>query len=260
MQLIDTHCHLTFPPLADNVDQVVQRSLDAGVKGWVTVGTDVEHSIRAIELTERFPSLFVAVGIHPHEAGKATRDHMDRVAQLATSRKVVALGETGLDLHYLHSCVEDQQRVFVWHLELAARLQMPVVIHSREAFDQTLEVLDRHPAVRQVVFHCFTGTPDQAKTVLERGFYLSFSVVVTFKNAGVLQEVAREAPSDRILIETDCPYLSPEPMRKQRTNEPALMVHTARFMATLRHMDLDALADMLTHNARRFYGLQPAEQ
>jgi TatD DNase family protein len=185
MQLIDTHCHLTFPPLSQDIDRVIQRSVAAGVTGWVTVATDLEHGVRALELAGRVSNLFTALGVHPHEAGKADPEDLDRIAEMAaSSKKVVALGETGLDLHYLHSSLADQQRVFAWHLEQASRLQMPVVIHSREAFVQTLEILDRYKGmVERVVFHCFTGTPEQARAATDRGFYVSFSGLVTFTNA-----------------------------------------------------------------------------
>lgn len=256
MALIDTHCHLTFGPLADDVDQVIRRSIAAGVTGWITVGTDLEHCQRAMALAERVPNLFVAVGVHPHQAGEATDDGLDRLAELAKGERVVAVGETGLDLHYLHCPVEDQKRVFIWHLELAARLGLPLVVHCRDAFDQTVEILDRYRDLAgRTVFHCFTGTAAQARAAIDRGFHLSFSGVVTFKNAADVQEAARNSPPDRVLIETDCPYLSPEPMRRQKTNEPALMVHTARFVAALRGMDLGPFAEAVTGNARRFFRL-----
>jgi TatD DNase family protein len=261
MQLIDTHCHLTFSPLAEEIDPVIQRSIRAGVTAWITVGTDPEQSLGAVRLAARWPGVYAVVGIHPHEAGKATREGLDRVVELAASAKVVALGETGLDLHYLHSSLEDQRRVFAWHLEQAARLKMPVVIHCRDAFEQTMEVLDEYrEKVDRVVFHCFTGSPDQAKTAMARGFYLSFSGVVTFRNARDLQQAAVDVPLDRVLVETDCPYLSPEPVRRQKINEPSLMIHTAGFMAGLRHMDLEFFAQAVTENARRFYSLPPVGQ
>jgi TatD DNase family protein len=256
MELIDTHCHLTFSPLAQEIEQVIQRSREAGVTGWVTVGTDLDHGQRAVDLAGRFQNLFAAVGIHPHEAGEATDEDLDRLADLAASKKVVAVGETGLDLHYRHSSLEDQQRVFARHIELAARRDMPLVVHSREAFGQTIEVLDRYNDLAgRVVFHCFTGTADQARAAVDRGFYLSFSGVVTFRNSRDIQDAARQTPLDRILIETDCPYLSPEPMRKQKVNEPSLMVHTASLLAGLRNVDLPTFAETVTDNARRFFCL-----
>jgi TatD DNase family protein len=257
MHLIDNHCHLTFPPLSEDIDQVIQRSIAAGVTGWITVATDLEHCVRALELTGRVSNLFAALGVHPHEAAKADPEDLNRILEMAASdKKVVALGETGLDLHYLHSSLADQQRVFAWHLEQASRLRMPVVIHSREAFEQTLEVLDRYKgALERVVFHCFTGTAEQARAITDRGFHVSFSGLVTFRSAAPVQRAAMEVPLDRILIETDCPYLSPEPMRKQKINEPSLMIHTAAFIAGLRRLDLALFADTLADNARRFYGI-----
>jgi len=256
MELIDTHCHLTYSPLAEVIDPVIRRSIAAGVTGWVTVGTDLDQCGRAIELAKRIPNLYVAVGVHPHQTKAATDDGLGRLVELAQSQKVVAVGETGLDLHYLHSPPEDQRRVFIWHLDLATRLGLPLVVHSREAFDQTLEILDLYRGrVSPIVLHCFTGTMAQAQAAIDRGFYLSFSGVATFKNARDVQEAARNVPLDRVLIETDCPYLSPEPMRRQKINEPAFMIHTALFLAGLRKMDLGQFVTTVTDNARRFYRL-----
>jgi TatD DNase family protein len=256
MQLIDTHSHLTFDPLFADIENVLQRSRDAGVTSWITVGTDADHNKKALDLAARFDNLYAAVGIHPHYAKSVTAQSITALKQIARNEKVVAIGETGLDFHYNFSVRIDQQRLFIEHLSIARELNLPVIIHCREAFDETIDILDRHASdIRKIVFHCFSGSPPQAKIVLAKGFYISFTGVVTFKNADVAREAARIVPSDRLMIETDCPYMSPEPMRKQKINEPALLVHTAGFIADLKKMDLDSFASAITSTTKSFFGL-----
>ncbi len=256
MELIDTHCHLTFEPLAGDVENIIARSKAAGVTGWITVGTDIEDSQKAIALTETFDNLYAAIGIHPHEAKNVTAESIKKLKQLAQHPKVVAIGETGLDFHYNFSLATDQQRLFAKQLEIASELKLPVIIHSREAFDQTLDVLERFGSdLPGVVFHCFSGSAEEAKLVLERGFYVSFTGVVTFKNADKTAAAAKAVPLDRLMLETDCPYMSPEPMRRQKANEPALMIHTARFLAELKQIPLDDFARAVTAASRAFFNL-----
>jgi TatD DNase family protein len=256
MELIDTHCHLTFDELANDVEQVLQRSRAAGVVGWITVGTDPQENQKAVELAERCENMYAAVGIHPHDARTADDGTLNELKQLAKSEKVVAIGETGLDYHYNHSPHEDQKRVFAQHLEIADGLNLPVIIHSREAFDETIEVLERYGAgLKEVVFHCFSGSAEQAKIVLEKGYFISFTGVVTFKNAEKTRRAAEVVPLERLMIETDAPYMSPEPMRKQKINEPAFMVHTARYLAQLKKMDLTDFAQKVTATSKTFFRL-----
>ncbi|HUS72711.1 MAG TPA: TatD family hydrolase, partial [Sedimentisphaerales bacterium] len=167
MQLIDTHCHLTFGQLADDVDQVIARSITAGVNSWITVGTDPDQNQKAIALTKKFDNMYAAIGIHPHDAKDATDQAIRQLNALAQNKKVVAIGETGLDFHYDHSPRDRQADVFAKHLELAGELDLPIIIHSREAFDETMKILERHGiGVNKIVFHCFSGSPEQAKIVL----------------------------------------------------------------------------------------------
>jgi TatD DNase family protein len=254
MNLIDTHAHLTFKQLADNVDEVLQRSREAGVTSWVTVGTDPNQNQKVIELTEKYDNLYAAVGIHPHEAKDVTTDTMIYLIKLAEHPKVIAIGETGLDYHYDHSPREDQKQVFTNHLQIASELKLPVIIHSREAFDDTIEIVDKFSSqIEKIVFHCFTGTADQAQIIVDKGMYISFTGAVTFKNAKNVQQAAQAIPLEKMMIETDCPYMSPEPMRKQRINEPALLVHTAEFLAGLKDVHPEEFADVTTANAQRFF-------
>ncbi len=256
MVLIDTHCHLTFEPLAEGVEAVLERSREAGVTGWITVGTSLEDSGKAVALAAQHESMHATVGIHPHDAKEADEQALDELRELARADGVVAIGETGLDFHYNFSKQPDQKRVFVAHLEIARELDLPVIIHSRNAFDETIEILDRHGAgLGGVVFHCFGGSADQADLLLERGYCISFTGVVTFKNAEAARQAAKSVPLDRLMVETDCPYMSPAPMRKQKPNEPALMVHTARLLAQLKGVSPGEFGQASTETAQRFFGL-----
>ncbi len=259
MELIDTHCHLTFEQLAGDIEAVVDRSRAAGVVGWITVGTDPQHNREAIELTEWFENMYATVGIHPHDAKDVAADTMAELKELAQSDKVVAIGETGLDFHYDFSPRQDQRRVFNAQLEIARELNLPVIIHCREAFDETIDILEQFIGLKGrlkgVVFHCFGGSARQARIVLDHGFYISFTGVVTFKNAEKTREAAKIVPTDRLMLETDCPYMSPAPMRKQKINEPALMVHTARFLAELKEMEPTDFARAVTVTSKSFFGL-----
>jgi len=256
MELIDTHCHLTFKQLADDVDQVIARSIAAGVTSWITVGTDPGHNQKAIELARKYDNMYATVGIHPHDAKDVTGQAIRQLHAIAQNKKVVAIGETGLDFHYDHSPRDKQAEVFKSHLQLASELALPVIIHSRESFDETMKILQQSgPDLKKVVFHCFSGSPEQARVVLDRGFYISFTGVVTFKNADSIRRAAEIVPLDRLMLETDCPYMSPEPMRKQRINEPALMVHTTKFLADLKGMEFDDFTAAVTATSKNFFNL-----
>jgi TatD DNase family protein len=271
MNFIDTHCHLTFvlrnsgsfaTATEKGFEQfgdtaaVIQRSREAGITGWVTVGTDLQDSTKAVELAERFKNMFAAVAIHPHEARTADDKTLGELKQLAKNKKVVAIGETGLDYHYDFSTPQQQRDCFERHLEIAAELNLPVIIHCREALDDTVKILESNSeGVRKVVFHCFSGSVEQAKVVLEKGWCISLTGVVTFRNAEKTREVAKFVPIERLMIETDSPYMSPEPMRKQKVNEPALLVHTARFIADLKGMELVKFAEQVTATTKQFFTL-----
>jgi TatD DNase family protein len=254
--LLEPHCHLAFAQFAGDIDAVVERSRAAGVTGWVTIGTNTQENRKAVELAGRFENMYATVGIHPHYAQNATADDFAEMKRLAQNQKVVAIGETGLDFHYAFSKQNDQKRVFAEQLELARQMNLPVVVHSRDAFDDTIEILDRFgEGVKRVVFHCFGGSAEQARIVIEKGFYISFTGAVTFKNAENLRQVAALVPLGRLMVETDCPYMSPEPMRKQKINEPALMVHTVKRLAELKEMDLADFVDSVTAVSRNFFDL-----
>ncbi|HEX6940673.1 MAG TPA: TatD family hydrolase [Longimicrobiales bacterium] len=259
--LFDSHCHLTDERLVGEVDEVVARARGAGVAGMVTIAADPEDMDAAVALAARFEGVWASVGVHPHVADRADAAVFDRIAELAGRAEVVALGETGLDYHYDNAPRDAQRRAFVRHIALGAELGLPVVVHSRSADEDTAAVLrDAGGSVRGVL-HCFAGGASLLEAALEVGWYVSFSGLVTFKNydGGAL---VRAVPGDRLLIETDSPYLAPVPMRGRR-NEPAFVRHVAEGVARLRGESYEAVAGRTARNAARFYGLpespRPAE-
>ena len=254
MSLIDSHCHLDSPEFDADRDQVVARALEAGVKHMVAIGTgsgppDLEAGTR---LADRYPQFYATVGIHPHDAAKASKSDIDRLAELLAHPKVVALGEIGLDYHYEFSPRETQTSVFIQQMEIAAAAKKPIVIHTREAWDDTAALLEQHWKPHGIggIMHCFSGGPADARRTLDLGFYLSFGGIVTFPKAIDVQAAAKDAPADRILVETDSPYLAPVPKRGKR-NEPALVVHTARKLADLRGQSLEEVSHLTSENLRR---------
>lgn len=252
--LIDSHCHLTFDGLRERVGAVLSRASAAGVTACVTVATDLADADRALALAAAHPTVRVAAGIHPHEAGKVSPGWDAALAEIVGRDDVYAVGETGLDYHYDFSDRSDQHRVFRRQLALAAAAGKPVVIHSREAHADTLAVLADFPSLSRGVFHCFTGTVAEAVELIDRGFWISLTGVVTFKRSDAIREVARLVPSDRLMVETDSPYLSPEPVRGVRPNEPAHLVHIAERIARERGVTLSEFAAMTSANTRRFFG------
>lgn len=257
MDLVDTHAHLTYSPLWEHLEEVLSRSRLAGVTRWITVGTSPEENRRAVECAERTDGLWAAVGYHPHHADQITADDLRLLRQTAAHPRVVAIGETGLDYHYLHSTADNQRRLFEAQLEIAADLQKPVIIHIRQAFEEALAILDLYRGrLPRVVIHCYSGSPQETEAVLRRGFFVSFTGIITFKKSETLRQSARMISPDQVMIETDCPYLSPEPVRKIQPNEPALLIHTAAALASLYEMSLEALAQKMTANSIKFFGLE----
>ena len=254
--LIDTHAHLTFDALSGDVPGVLERSARAGVSHVITVGTDVADSRRAIALAARYDNVSAVAGIHPHEAAKVTPGTCETLRDLLDHPQVVAVGEIGLDYFYDHSDRVSQRQVFEAQLEIARDFDLPLVIHSREAIEDTVVILRRSGFDdRRVVFHCFTGTADEARLLADHGWRTSFTGVVTFRKSETLQAIARDYPADRLMLETDAPYLSPEPVRKIQPNEPAHVRYTAEFLARLRGEPLDELITRTTRNAEAFFSL-----
>lgn len=250
--MIDTHCHLTDPRLEEQLDSVLHRASAAGVSRMVTIGTDLDDAMKCVELCRAIPNVRCAIGVHPSHCGHVRIEDLPQLRQLQADASVVALGEMGLDYHHDFAPRDRQKNVFEFQLALAAELNRPVVIHSREATDDTLAIMRGFPAVR-AVFHCFTGTTEEARKVLDAGYLLGFTGAATFKKNDEIRAAVALAPIDRILVETDAPYLSPEPVRSQRTNEPAFVMHVAAVVARVKHLSVEELDRITTENALGFY-------
>jgi len=249
--VIDSHCHLDNPQFDPDREAVIERAQAAGVERMLVIGTgdgppDLEAGIR---LADRYPSIYATVGVHPHEASKATADTYKGLRELLQHPKVVALGEIGLDYHYDHSPREVQRDVFLQQMLIAAEARKPIVIHTREAWEDTIALLEVYwrPYGLGGIMHCFSGGPDQAALCLDLGFHLSFGGILTFPKSADVQEAARRTPADRLLIETDAPYLAPVPHRGKR-NEPAFMTETARKLADLRGVTAEEVSRITTEN------------
>ena len=252
--LIDSHCHLTYEGLAGQTRAVLERAQAAGVRRVVTIGTDIEDHTKVVELLRGEEMVFGALGIHPHHAAKTEEGYEAFLEnRLRREEKVLAVGECGLDYHYDFSPKLLQKGVFRNQLEMARRVGKPVILHVREAHADALAIMEDFAELKFVV-HCFTGTPAECAAWVAMGAYVGITGIVTYKNAADVQEAARLVPADRLLVETDAPYLSPEPVRKNKVNEPANVKHTAEFVAQLRGVGLEELCRQTTENAVRFFG------
>ncbi len=254
---IDTHCHLTMSHYDADRPEVIKRARDTGVATMITIGTDLENSRRTIALAEEHEFIFAAMGTHPHDVKdiKDAEAAYETLKSLASNTKVVAVGETGLDYHYMHSPAHLQQEHFKWHIETARALNLPVIVHSREAKEDTLKILKEanYHNIRGVL-HCFSGDMDMAEQALEMGFYISFSGVVTFKNAETILNILKAVPLDRILTETDAPFLTPHPHRGKR-NEPAYVKHVAGKVAEVKGLSIEETCKAILNNAARLFKL-----
>lgn len=283
MILIDSHCHIDGPQFDEDRDEVVQRARDAGVAAMLNVGTGDPNSDdfrRAVAVAEKYENVFASVGVHPHDAklydDKAENHLVDLVK---SSKKVIAWGEIGLDFYYDHSPRDAQVEVFRRQIKKARELGLPIIVHSRDADDETVEILTKEfadsskpiadsynlensfqlsaPSLQPNpgIMHCFGGTPEMAESLLQLGFLISFAGNVTFKKAENLRDAARVVPLDRLLVETDCPFLTPVPLRGKR-NEPSFVVHTAQFLADLYGVEPETLAAATTKNFLDFFNLE----
>jgi TatD DNase family protein len=253
LKWVDSHCHLQY--LKGGADAAIARARDAGVEWLVCVGTDLESSRRAVELATRHPDVRATVGLHPHDASKLDEE-WDALVALAAHQQVVAIGECGFDLHYEHSPRTAQETAFRAQIGLARELGRALVIHSREAWDDTFRVLGAEGAPARTVFHCFTGGPDEARIALGLGARLSFSGIVSFPAADDVRAAAAAAPLDRVLVETDAPYLAPVPHRG-RENEPALVVAVGAALADARGEAPDLVAEATAAAAAAVFGAAP---
>ena len=264
--MIDTHCHLTDSRLFDQIDAVLDRAARAGVKRVVTIGCEPADWIDVVALSAKHESVSCAVGMHPcylpnngtprTDTPLLSREEVDQVlTSHLTKPRVVAIGEIGLDRHWdsTEPTFKLQVQYFESQLQLASNLEKPVVLHTREAIEPALEILAGFPKVR-ALFHSFTGSPQEAKSITDRGYLIGFTGPVTYKKNDELRRAARECPLDQIVFETDGPYLSPEPVRSQRINEPAFVIHIAKRIAQEKGVSVEAFDEATTRNAHRFFG------
>jgi TatD DNase family protein len=279
-RLVDTHCHLDFPEFADDLDAVIKRAVAVGVDRMITIGTSLASSRAGIELANRYPNVYATVGLHPTSIGENTPEFIEELKQLAQHPKVVAIGECGLDFYRLpdddkpdlvetafgsitQSGIETEMRIdslkaaqaaaYEQQLELAAQLKKPVVIHQRDSWNETLDILKQYSV--KAVLHCFTGGLAELREVLALGHHVSFTGIATFKNAADVRAAARVAPTDRVMVETDAPYLAPVPNRGKRC-EPAYVGFTTEAIAKERGVSFESFAQTTTANAERFFGLR----
>ncbi len=247
-QWTDTHCHTQEQMVETGSDELLQRAREAGVQRFIVIGTDVDTSQQAIDIAAKHDDVWATVGLHPHDATKGVHT----IAPLATSPRVVGIGECGLDYYYEHSPRDIQMPAFAEQIALAKQHNLSLVIHTRDAWEDTFNVLDSEGIPENTIIHCFSGGPDEARACLDRGAYLSFSGIVTFKNATDLREAAKICPLDRLLVETDSPFLAPVPHRG-RPNEPAHVGIVGTAIADLRGHDVIDFASITSANALRAF-------
>ncbi len=254
--LIDTHAHLIDQKFSSDLDLVLDRAKKAGVEAVINVGYTLSYARKAVALAGMYPELYAAVGIHPHDAAQASKGYLEELKKLAQNTKVVALGEMGLDFYRNISPPAVQERVFREQLALAKEVNLPVIIHDRDAHDRVIEIIKEEKAGETGgVLHCFSGDYNLAKKCINEGFYISIAGPVTFNKAADLKEVAAKCPRERLLIETDCPYLAPQPYRGKR-NEPAYVSFVCKEIASLRGESFEEVAAYTTENAKKLFKLQ----
>jgi TatD DNase family protein len=258
--LIDSHCHLDFPEFGNELDDVVARARAAGVGRIVTISTRIKRHGELLAIAERFPDVFCSLGTHPHYAHEELDIDIDALLARTHHPKVVAIGEAGLDYHYDSSPREAQQRGFQNHIAVARATGLPLVIHSREADEDMARILETESrkGVFPAVLHCYTGGRDLAERAIALGLYISFTGILTFKNSDALREIAKRLPADRIMVETDAPYLAPGRHRGKR-NEPAFVVEVAEVLAQTRGVSRDEIARQTTDNFFRLFGKVPRQ-
>lgn len=254
LNLVDSHCHLDFPDFTDDLDDVVNRARERGVGRMVTICTSLDSFSRVSRITELFQNVFMAAGTHPHKAGSSPLVSVEELVELSSHPKMVGIGETGLDYHYTKDSSEQQKHSLVVHIEAARQTKLPLIIHSRDADFDMAELLSKEYAKGRFscVMHCFSSSSALAQTALDLGFYLSMSGIVTFRNAESLRHIFASVPLNRILIETDSPYLAPVPNRGKR-NEPAFVADLAEFGAKLFNCNLEEFANITTANFDRLF-------
>jgi TatD DNase family protein len=256
--LVDSHCHLDFPDFADDLDALLERAAAAGVGLMVSIGTKLSQFDKVLAVAERYPQVYCTVGIHPHEAATEAKTDAAQLIALAAHPKVIGFGETGLDYFYDHSPREQQRAAFRSHIQAARETGLPVIVHTRDADEDTAAILAEEAAIGPFagLIHCFSSSRQLAEKAIDLGLYISLSGILTFNKAEELRDTVRTLPLERLLVETDAPYLAPVPKRGKR-NEPAFVAHTAAKLAELKGLDAAALAAATTANFHRLFTKVP---
>ena len=250
----DSHAHLDDGRFDLDRDLVISSLKNEGIDFFINVGADIKGSRNSLVLSEKYDFVYASCGVHPHDTDSMTEDDLKEIEKMLSSKKAVALGEIGLDYYYDNSERETQKKWFIRQLELAKKLDVPVIVHCRDAMGDCLEII-KNSGVKKGVMHCFSGSSESAKEILKIGWYISFSGSVTFKNAKNLQMAAETIPMDRLLIETDSPYLSPEPVRGKR-NDPSRVKYVAQKIAEIKGITVEEVAKITTENAKRFFNIE----
>ena len=250
--LVDTHCHLYFDELIKDIEGVLNRADELGVKTFICVGTDLNDSIKSFKLAQQYDNIYSTAGIHPHDADAAENNYIEKLRELLVNKKIVAVGEMGLDYYRNISSPDSQKLVFIEQLNLAQEINKPIVFHNRDADEDTIKILSDFSKVNGVA-HCFSSSYKTAMKLIDMGFYISFSGNLTFKNSH-LPEVAKKLPLDRLLVETDSPFLSPVPFRGKK-NEPGRVRYVAEKLAEIFNSNINQIADVTTTNAKTLFNL-----
>ncbi len=249
---VDSHCHLNYDDYKEDLDAVIQRAKDVDITTMVSICTEMAEAQAILDLANKHEELFCTVGVHPHEAKEAGSDLQAQLKQFTKFDKVIGLGETGLDYYYEHSPQQEQKQAFQTHIDVAEETGLPLIIHTRDAEQDTVDMLVEKQGKVTGVFHCFSGSAWLAEKALEMGFYISISGIVTFKKADDLRDIVKSVPLDKLLVETDAPYLAPVPKRGKR-NEPAFMIYTAEVVAELKGVSMKGLGQATTDNFKTLF-------
>ena len=251
--MIDTHCHLDQPPLIDNLKTIIKRSKDIGIKKLLTISTTIDSFEKILDIIKLDPIIYGTFGIHPHETDKELLSKQEIIKNFENNNKIIGVGETGLDFYYNNSNKKNQINSFINHIEAAIDLNIPLIVHSRNAETDTFDVINRYKNQNlKVLMHCFTGSLNLAKKLLDLDAFFSASGIITFKNSNSLQDTFKFLPDNKILIETDSPYLAPEPMRGKK-NEPSFIHHTLKKLAQIKKIEINKLDNITTNNFNNLF-------
>ncbi|MCM8818237.1 MAG: TatD family hydrolase [Candidatus Omnitrophica bacterium] len=252
MKYFDTHCHLDFDQFDNDREEVVKRAKEQGVEYILNVGTNIESNKKVIEIAKNYDFIYSSIGIHPLDVDKVKIEDLKEIEKLVKSEKVIAIGEVGLDFYYSKDKMEKQKEFFIGQIEIAGKYNLPLIIHQRESKNQLIEIIENIKMPEKVVFHCFGGDLDLARYCLGKNFYISFTGILTFKNAKNVREVAKFYPIEKIMVETDAPFLAPEPFRGKRS-EPFMVKYIVDQLAKLKEKDINEITDLIFKNSIKFF-------